>query len=106
MEGLNVSRLPPELFNLKNLEFLGLDLPLIELHQDIAKLANLKILNIKSPELKELPSSFIQLKKLRHFSLRSKNFEKLPENIENMSSLESITVWDSKLKNFQIVLQL
>lgn len=98
LEGLNLSKLPSELFNLKNLESLRLFLPLQELYHDIDKLVNLKELDITSSVLRELPNSFIRLKNLDFLFLSCENFEKLPESIENMKSLKTIWIWDSQIQ--------
>ena len=106
--GKELANLPPEVFNLKELEVLDLSpereaclyyrLPSVP--ATIAKLVNLKVLIVDTNELTELPAQIGTLVQLEHLALSNNQLSRLPNEITRLERLTSIHLANNKLTEF------
>jgi Leucine-rich repeat (LRR) protein len=95
---MNISRIPPEIFELENLEELDLSKNKIKkIPPEIKHLKKLKILNLSKNQLEELPAELGELEQLEKLDVSRNNIYKLPETIGNCSALEILLAWDTNL---------
>jgi Leucine-rich repeat (LRR) protein len=89
--------LPPEITNLKNLTELGLeDNKLKDLPPEIGKLTNLKELDLSSNEFTDLPSDIAKLTNLKVLDLRYNELTNLPSEIGNLTNLKRLNLAGNK----------
>lgn len=97
---LKIETLPPELFELTNLEELILhNTDLRILPKEVSKLINLKILKLDDNKLKTIPNEISSLKNLTYLSLQGNEISSLPEGIAELSSLQCLNIADNELSN-------
>ncbi|XP_049934872.1 disease resistance protein RPV1-like isoform X2 [Nymphaea colorata] len=78
-----------------------------ELPEDFGCMSKLSVLHIgQNATLGSLPTSFSQLRSLAvlHVDLHNVSVEKIPENFGNLSSLQSLTLFNSKHASLSLVL--
>lgn len=99
----NLDSLPREVLLFKNLEklYIGIN-PELNPNQVIAvltELPNLRELWIQGNQWKNLPVSVSKLDRLELLYANGNNFEKLPDELNNMKSLERIFIRDNPVAN-------
>lgn len=95
---LNITRLPPQIWELSDLERVNLSNNKLDtLPSEIGKLKNLTELRIECNRLVNLPNEVGSLKNLRSLILYKNRLQKLPKSIGSLSKLEEL-----KLHNNQI----
>ena len=87
----NLTTLPKEIGNLKNLETLYLPTNKLKtLPPEIGNLTKLKVLNLNNNQLTTLPPEIGNLTKLRLLALRGNKLTTLPPKIGRLKNLESL----------------
>ena len=95
--------IPPEVFELYNLEELDLSKNQIKkLPPEIAKLRKLRFLDISKNKLEDLPKEIGELKNLEILMAGKNNIYRLPDEIGGCTSLESISLWDNNLTGLPV----
>ena len=95
LSGLALTQLPPELWQLTNLQELDLnENQLIRLPPEIGKLSNLRELELRGNQLNELPSEIDQLTNLQELDLSNNQVKRLPTEIGHLTSLQTLNVAD------------
>lgn len=80
-------------------------LELTSLPPQIFELTQLEALLLEGCHLKELPKEIGKLENLKELDLRSNNISELPEEIKNLTKLEEIILAGNPLKNYNKLLQ-
>jgi small GTP-binding protein len=93
LEGLSLTELPKEIYELSFLEILRLDVnPLEYLHEDIGNLKSLRHIDLGSVNFSELPLSFSNLKNLESLILSGPKIKKFPEQLLSLPKLSEINL--------------
>ena len=99
LKSYNVELIPPEIKNLKQLEFFRADLTnLKEIPAEIGQLTNLKTLKISNIQIQSIPDTIGTLKNLEVLDVHSNNIDCVPESICNLIKLRSLDISYTKLK--------
>jgi len=94
--GKNLTTLPPEIGNLKNLKTLSLNWnQLTTLPPEIGKLINLEDLYLNNNQLTTLPPEIGNLKKLKELILSHNQLTTLPPEIGNLKNLNYLALYDT-----------
>ena len=102
----NLRTVPPEVFDLYNLEELDLSKNQIkDLPPEIGNLKKLRFLDVSKNKLEELPKEIGQLSNLEILMAGKNNMYRLPDEIGNCSSLESLSLWDNNLSGLPTTLK-
>jgi Leucine-rich repeat (LRR) protein len=89
---------PPEVFQLTNLEYLNLSNNKIrELPSAISQLSKLNELSLSSNKLQNLPSQIGELKELKVLNLNKNLLETLPPQIGRLQQLIELFLWSNEL---------
>jgi len=92
------SKIPDNIFKLKNLETLDLGFNAIrEVSPQIGKLVNLKTLMLPSNRITHLPEELTQLKQLNELNLSANPLKNLPKSFVTMTQLEYLSFGDMKI---------
>ncbi len=95
-----LTTLPTEICNLTNLEFFELsNNKLTTLLTEICKLTNLKYLYLSNNQLTTLPTVIGNLTNLRHLYLSNNRLTTLPTEINNLINLQFLSLRNSNSKN-------
>ena len=98
LDNNNLSSLPKEIGNLKNLETLHLDRNSVtSLPKEIGNLKNLEYLELYGSNLTSLPSSIGNLKNLKLISIKGSILTSLPKEIGNLKNLKRFYLWKTNL---------
>lgn len=98
LEDNNLSSLPKEIGQLKNLEELYLyNNKLTELPIEFQNLKSLRTLSVAYNNLKLFPSTILKLKKLKVIDLSNNNIGDIPIEIEKLSVLETLVIRNNDL---------
>lgn len=87
-----LTKLPPSLWDLPNLEVLHLTLPLKTIPLQIKQLQKLRTLTIDNPELSQVPAEIGQLASLESLTLKNLTVQELPKELGNLQSLQSLYI--------------
>ncbi len=102
----NLRAIPPEVFDLYNLEELDLSKNQIKnLPPEISRLKKLRFLDISKNKLEELPKEIGELNNLEILMAGKNNIYRLPDEIGNCSALESLSLWDNNLSGLPVNLK-
>jgi len=92
----NLRTLPPEIWNLTNLETLYLSFNQIKtLPPEIGNLTNLKVLFLSRNKLTTLPPKIGKLKNLEELYLGDNELTTLPPEIGNLTKLENLNLYNN-----------
>jgi len=103
LKSLDISRnlltsLPSEILELKSLTQLNIfDNKLISLPPEISELRNLKNLSIRSNQLTSLPPEISELKNLKSLDISRNLLTSLPPEISELKSLTQLNIFDNRL---------
>jgi len=96
---LQLTNLPPEVFELTNLKELYLDSnQLAELPAEIAQLVNLRVLSLTDNQLTNLPPTIVELKHLEWLYIGKNQLENLPPEITQLPNLKVISLNKNQIK--------
>ena len=99
----DISVIPPEIGNLKNLEHLDLSYNNIKrLPKEIGKLKKLKTLLLLRNELEEIPDEIANLKELTLIDASHNNFKTMPKEIGNLINLKTLDASYGNLKKLPL----
>jgi len=93
----------PIVFN-KSIEYLDLSYNKLVKLPNFSKFKALKILNLKSNRLRNLPESIGSVNSLESLNLRNNILVKLPSSIGSLDSLESLDLHGNKFNSIDIIL--
>lgn len=107
LSGKELSNLPPNLFNLTELEVLDLSpereaclfYHLERIPVEISKLTNLTVLALDTNRLESLPDELCQLYSLERLALSNNQLTDLPASLPQMSSLRSLYCSNNKFQH-------
>lgn len=89
----NLTSLPKEIGELKNLQYLNLEInSLTSLPKEIGELKNLQVLNLHYNSLTSLPKEIGNLKDLEGLYLSIGNLTSLPREIKNLKKLQNLNL--------------
>jgi Leucine-rich repeat (LRR) protein len=92
---------PPEIFKLKNLQYLDLSKNVIkELPDSIVNMTALQYLIVSKTGLERLPVNFGKMKSLRYLNLNQNEIERLPYSFGELENLEYADLWSNNLEYF------
>jgi Leucine-rich repeat (LRR) protein len=96
-----LKKLPPELFQFKNLEVLDISKnKLEELPEDIQKLSKLREISVANNNLTTFPVQLGNLLELRKIIAYQNNIALLPTTIGNLTNLELLDLWSNEIESF------
>src|SRR6266568_259925 len=105
LSGLALTQLPPELWQLTNLQELYLnENQLIRLPPEIGKLSNLRELELRGNQLNELPAELWQLTTLQWINLHSNQLSQLPTEIGKLANLQRLSLTRNRLSQLPLEL--
>src|SRR6266568_4849604 len=105
LSGLALTQLPPELWQLTNLQELYLnENQLIRLPPEIGKLSNLRELELRGNQLNELPAELWQLTTLQWINLHSNQLSQLPPEIGKLANLQRLSLTRNRLSQLPLEL--
>src|SRR6266571_3264114 len=105
LSGLALTQLPPELWQLTNLQVLYLnENQLIRLPPEIGKLSNLRELELRGNQLNELPAELWQLTTLQWINLHSNQLSQLPPEIGKLANLQRLSLTRNRLSQLPLEL--
>ena len=98
LDNNNLSSLPKEIGNLKNLGYLNLgDNYITSLPKEIGNLKNLEELILDGNNLKSLPKEIGNLKNLKVLHVKENYLASLPKEIGNLTNLKYFHAWENEL---------
>lgn len=101
--GYQGKQLPPEFFQLKNLEYLYLVASnLTSLSPEIRHLTKLQTLKLVAPNVKSLPAEIGELRNLRYLLLNLIPLTYLPSEIGQLSELQELQVFNAPLTHLPV----
>jgi len=111
LHGLGMTGWPDSLFELPNLQVLGLSANrLTEVPERIDQLVHLRVLDLSDNLLSTLPKTLASLTKLRAVNLSANQFTRFPAVLGKIPALQKLDLGDNKLRtlpgHFPIVSQL
>ena len=93
--------IPPEIFQLPNLQYLDLSKNKIrELPDEIGQLKNLQYLLLSKNELQEINPKIGNLKNLFYFEANNNELTALPIDIGKLEKLEHLDLWSNEIGRF------
>ncbi len=93
-----LTKIPPEVFELEQLEVLNLHYNLLTSVPDsITQLQNLTTLNLSQNKLTEIPESITQLQSLTTLNLSNTGLTEIPESITQLQNLTTLNLHDNQL---------
>jgi hypothetical protein len=96
LSGKRLKEVPPEVFQLKNLQELILDKnKLSELPAALSNLKNLQRLSAAHNHLEEFSVAVCNLKNLRRIDFSDNEISKLPDEIHRLQKLEELILWSN-----------
>ncbi len=99
LSGLALTQLPPELWQLTNLQEIYLDNnQLSQLPPDIGKLTNLQELKLGKNLLSQLPPELWRLTNLKKLYLNYNQLDEIPPEIGQLTNLQELDLSNTKLK--------
>ncbi|MCS6981531.1 MAG: leucine-rich repeat domain-containing protein [Flavobacteriales bacterium] len=100
-----LTRIPPEVFELENLEELDLSRNKIrEIPPAIGQLKKLRILRLQKNQIETLPEEMGQLRKLEFLDISRNPLLRLPESLGQCAALRQIMAWDTNLSDLPLSL--
>lgn len=95
---MKLSKIPPEIFEMENLEELDLSRNRIrEVPPAIGQLRKLRVLKLSKNQIESLPDEMGQLRRLEILDISRNPLYRLPESLGSCTALRQILAWDTNL---------
>jgi Leucine-rich repeat (LRR) protein len=95
---MKLNKIPPEVFDMENLEELDLSRNRIrEVPPAIGQLRKLRVLKLSKNQIENLPDELGQLRRLEILDVSRNPLFRLPESLGSCTALRQILAWDTNL---------
>jgi Leucine-rich repeat (LRR) protein len=100
-----LSEIPPEVFELKNINELYLDKNrLTVIPEQISELKYLQKFSAQHNEIAEIPGGLLKLTDLYYIDLADNIIETIPNDIDLLNKLETLSLWDNPIAQYPATL--
>ncbi|CAD0009385.1 leucine-rich repeat domain-containing protein [Flavobacterium salmonis] len=99
LSGQNLTEIPKEIFELRNLKNLSLkENQIMEIPKEIKNLAELTLLSIGQNQLKDLPAEFFELKNLENLSLKKNKLKVISNRFGSFKKLQTLSLIGNEIE--------